>query len=260
MEGDPVGERGDDGIFHESRETLDGCAREPFVDDAANERHERERAVGKNHPVARLDVERAAGGIVASAHRSALKTHGGRCLVVLMGAEAENGAHAVEPTSEGSGRTEHGRLLRIPREELPEHRHRRNAGEELFCEVPRARHRHQGDAHAPGFRGGPVAARHRHGLEVREPRPRGGPAEKKFAAPGETVCPHADAVERKAEQGLHNAALRRHDAHVGRMMVNGNAGNAVQVRIFKGKSRRGKVRMRVAGDDLGTQFEKGAHV
>ena len=95
---------------------------------------------------------------------------------------------------------------------------------------------------------------------MREPRPRGGPAEKKFAAPGETVRPHADAVERKAEQGLHNAALRRHDAHVGRMMVNGNAGNAVQVRIFKGKSRRGKVRMRVAGDDLGTQFKKGAHV
>ena len=88
---------------------------------------------------------------------------------------------------------------------------------------------------------------------MREPRPRGGPAEKKFAAPGETVRPHADAVERKAE-------LRRHDAHVGRMMVNGNAGNAVQVRIFKGKSRRGKVRMRVAGDDLGTQFKKGAHV
>ena len=95
---------------------------------------------------------------------------------------------------------------------------------------------------------------------MREPRPRGGPAEKKFAAPGETVRPHADAVERKAEQGLHNAALRRHDANVGRMMVDGNAGNAVPVRIFKGKSRRGKVRMRVAGDDLGTQFKKGAHV
>lgn len=101
---------------------------------------------------------------------------------------------------------------------------------------------------------------HRHGLEVREPRPGGWPAEKKFAAPGETVRPHADAVERKAEQGLHNAALRRHDANVGRMMVDGNAGNAVPVRIFKGKSRRGKVRMRVAGDDLGTQFKKGAHV
>ena len=129
---------------------------------------------------------------------------GGRCLVVLMGAEAENGAHAVEPTSEGSGRAEHDRLLGSPRELLSIDTDAM-PGKSSSAKSPRPPSP-SGRRPCARFRGGPVAARHRHGLEVREPRPRGGPAEKKFAAPGETVRPHADAVERKAEQGLHNAA------------------------------------------------------